>query len=592
MATDAQNTLNSNPQPSLTSHLHLSLVLEKGESLFGHDNLTVHAADRIIRGEEETIVIAGHPYFVGLNTPTDQQLYKQITSANFSPEALQGSFVVARLNNSLGTLTLYTDKFATVPAFWHQKPHSRECHISSLLSDINQDGELSNQSLYDYVYFHMIPAPSTAYSQYQKLSAATQLTITSQLEGTTDTYWVPHFNLKQSTSAAALSKELRIAMKNAVERCIAPNCAAFLSGGLDSSTVAGMLSEIDPSQSEAYSIGFSAEGYDEMAYARITAKKFGINLHEYYVTPEDIVSALHKVIPSFDEPFGNSSALPAYFCSKVAKENNVATMLAGDGGDELFAGNERYAKQAVFEFYRSVPKILRSGIIEPLLEQREFSNRFLAKAQSYIKQAKLGLPARLQTYNFLERDDVTGIFTADFLEKVDLEQPMLLQQSLYNQPINASMLNRMMYLDWQITLADNDLVKVNNACRINEVNVRYPMLDDELVYLSLKIEDQLKLKGSQLRHFYKETFKNWLPDETIHKSKHGFGLPFGVWMETYSPLSELAYDSLSELKKRNIIQPAYIDKLIKDHKEGHAAYYGEMIWVLMSLEIWLKARHG
>jgi len=593
MAQDAltQNTPTGSNRSIITGRLHISLAQSDYKAQLSNDNLHIHAADRIIQSEDDTVIVAGHPYFKGLDTPTDQQLLERITSPAFSPETLLGSFAVCHVQRAQGLLTAYTDKFTTIPLYYCQERDRSELRISNQLSDIQQETTLSNQSLYDYVYFHMIPAPNTLYKEYKKLSAATKLTVSAELNIAVSAYWVPRFNRKQKTSEAALSAQLRSAMRNSVQRCITPSTAAFLSGGLDSSTVAGMLSELETGQSDAYSIGFSAEGYDEMAYARITAKRFGIKLHEYYVTPEDIVNALHKVIPAFDEPFGNSSALPAYFCTKVAKDNNVTTMLAGDGGDELFAGNERYAKQSVFELYQRIPSIIRHSILEPVLETGQFSNKYLSKAQSYIKQAKLGLPARLQTYNFLERDDIQGIFTREFLHGVNKQQPMALQQDIYNRPDGASMLNRMMYLDWQITLADNDLVKVNNACRLNKINVRYPMLDDELLYLSLKVEDQLKLKGSQLRHFYKETFKNWLPDETINKSKHGFGLPFGVWMETYAPLRTLAYDSLSALKNRNIIQPTYIEKLIKDHKEGHAAYYGEMIWVLMSLEIWLNAHY-
>jgi asparagine synthase (glutamine-hydrolysing) len=148
----------------------------------------------------------------------------------------------------------------------------------------------------------------------------------------------------------------------------------------------------------------------------------------------------------------------------------------------------------------------------------------------------------------------------------------------------------MLYLDWQITLADNDLRKVSHMCALAGVDVTYPMLDDELVELSCRIPSNLKIKGSNLRHFFKLALRDWLPGETISKSKQGFGLPFGVWMKTYAPLRELAYDNLLRLKKREFIRPEFIDKAIEMHQSGHAAYYGELVWILTVLELWMDGR--
>ena len=148
----------------------------------------------------------------------------------------------------------------------------------------------------------------------------------------------------------------------------------------------------------------------------------------------------------------------------------------------------------------------------------------------------------------------------------------------------------MLYLDWQFTLADNDLRKVSHMCALAGVEVAYPMLDDSLLTLAGEIPDEWKLKGQQLRYFYKKALTNWLPQETITKKKQGFGLPFGVWMQTHKPLQEMAYDSLVKLKSRPYFKAEFLDKLIKLHREGHAAYYGELIWILTVLELWLE-RH-
>ena len=148
----------------------------------------------------------------------------------------------------------------------------------------------------------------------------------------------------------------------------------------------------------------------------------------------------------------------------------------------------------------------------------------------------------------------------------------------------------MLYMDWKSTLHDNDLVKVNKMCEMAAVEVVYPMLDMDIVNLSCQIPSAEKLKNRQLRWFYKKAMTDFLPQEIINKSKHGFGLPFGIWLKDYQPLKELAYDSLHDLKKRPYFRAEFIDNAIEMHQGTHASYYGELIWILMMLEQWLQAK--
>ncbi|MCP4842442.1 MAG: asparagine synthase [Halieaceae bacterium] len=462
----------------------------------------------------------------------------------------------------------------------------------NILSAIGREKLLLNQGIYNYLYFHMVPCPETIYHGLRKLPAAHYLAYQGG-QCRVENYWQPNFHESTSRSHASLSAELKSTLRQAVENCIpaAGTIGCFLSGGLDSTTVTGMLAEVSEGKAEAYSIGFSAEGYDEMAYARISAKHFGVKLNEYYVTPQDVVDTLPLIATSYEEPFGNSSALPAYFCARMAVENGVDTLLAGDGGDEIFAGNERYIKQQVFAHYERVPGLLRRGLLEPLLKFSPGGLPLVSKARSYIEQANMPLPDRLQSYNFLHRHPVSEIFSDDLLSEVAADSPIELLRSIYHRPADASDLNRMLYLDWQITLADNDLRKVSHTCALAGVNVSYPMLDDSLVALSCRIPSKMKMKGGDLRHFFKHALQDWLPEETISKNKQGFGLPFGIWMQTYKPLRELAYDNLLKLKARGYIRPEFIDKTIKMHQSDHAAYYGELVWILTVFELWME-RHS
>ena len=449
---------------------------------------------------------------------------------------------------------------------------------------------LSRQALYDYLYFHMIPSPDTVYRDIKKLEPA-QLLRFENGRACLRYYWQPAFVDDSGKNRADLQDQLLKTLRDSVRRCDPDDrTGAFLSGGTDSSTVSGMLAGMQPKPAKTYSIGFSQEGYDEISYARIASQHFHTDQHEYYVTPEDVAAAFPKVARAYDEPFGNSSAIPTYFCAQLAQRDGTRIMLAGDGGDELFGGNARYAKQKVFDAYHHVPHWLRSALVEPLFVGLPFAKWIppLRKVRSYIEQARMPMPDRMESYNFLQRTDPRGMFNPDFIAQCDTQHPLALLRDTWNRAPSQSLLNRMLFLDWKVTLADNDLRKVNRMCALSGVEVRYPMLDDELLEFSARVPPNLKLRGLKLRYFYKRSLANFLPNEIINKKKHGFGLPFGEWLKSSPELQAVMQANLHSLKSRGLLQEQFIDNLIVAHRDGHAAYYGTLIWVLAMLEQWFQ----
>jgi asparagine synthase (glutamine-hydrolysing) len=451
-------------------------------------------------------------------------------------------------------------------------------------------GEIDPQALFDYLFFHVVPSPGTVGRGVQRLPPASVLRVRDG-QAVLSRYWTPRFKPQPTQSLPALTAEFRQLLQAAVHEQLdggKPGC--FLSGGTDSSTVAGMVGLASGRAAATYSIGFDAEGYDEMAYARLAARHFGTEHHEYYVTPADLVAAIPQVAASYDQPFGNSSALPAYYCARMAREDGVTRILAGDGGDELFGGNARYAKQKVFALYDRLPGPLRA-LAEPLLlNPLAQTLPGLRKGASYVQQARLGLPARLETYNLLHRIGVQEILTPAFLRLVDIESPPRQQAAVWAEPGEASLLNRQLAFDWRYTLAETDLPKVRGTTRLAGLAVGYPMLDQRLVDFSLRLSDDHKLKGKQLRWFFKEALRGFLPDEIITKKKQGFGLPFGPWLLRDQALHELAAGSLADLAARGVVNAAFTDSLMRVRLREHPAYYGEMVWILMMLEQWLQAR--
>ena len=368
--------------------------------------------------------------------------------------------------------------------------------------------------------------------------------------------------------------------------------ACFLSGGTDSSTVAGMVSKLTGGAAHTYSIGFEAEGYDEMAYARLAARHFGTEHHEYYVTPDDLVASIPMVASAYDQPFGNSSALPAYYCAKMAKDNGATRILAGDGGDELFGGNSRYAKQRIFGWYQLLPGGVRRSMLEPLLEQTALGRwPGFRKARSYVEQAKVPMPDRLQMYNLLHRLGLAEVLEPAFIAQVDVEAPLALQRAVWAQAKTSSELNRMLAFDWRFTLAESDLPKVCGTTALAGIDVAFPFLDDALLDLANGLPDSYKLRGMKLRWFFKEALRGFLPDEILAKKKQGFGLPFGVWLMRHEPLRQLAFEALGGLSGRGIVRAEFVSQLLSKHLPEHPGYYGEMVWILMMLEHWLRG-HG
>lgn len=506
-------------------------------------------------------------------------------------QQLSGTFAIAIVDERSGKSYLAVDRMGVGTLSYAQTGNGLV--FASSGDSINAhpaiDARVAPQSIYDYVYFHMVPGPATIFVQQFRILPG-ELVTWSNNALSRSLYWSPRFTENGPISVESQKQEfldvIRAGVASAAQDRV---CGTFLSGGTDSSTLAGMLTQVTGRPARTYSIGFAEQGYDEMEFARIAVKHFGTDHHEYYVTPDDVVNAVQNIAAIYDQPFGNASAVPTYYCARMAKQDGVERLLGGDGGDELFGGNERYAKQHVFSFYDRTPSWL-TGMVAPLALAVPGGDSVpvLKKARSYIRQARVPMPDRLHTYNLLERFGAAHVFQPDFLAQIDLAHPSKLQREIYHGTNAQTQINRMLALDWRITLADSDLPKVNKTCELAGVDVAYPLLDDRVVDFSLRLAPELKLKGTKLRYFFKEALRGFLPEAILTKEKHGFGLPFGPWMQKHAGLQQIVRDSLGSLRARNIFQKQFLDQLIDLKVSDHPGYYGTMIWVLMMLEQWFQ----
>jgi asparagine synthase (glutamine-hydrolysing) len=297
------------------------------------------------------------------------------------------------------------------------------------------------------------------------------------------------------------------------------------------------------------------------------------------------------IAAEYDQPFGNASAVPTHYCAKLAREHGITRMLGGDGGDELFGGNARYARQQIFALYDRIPAGLRHSLIEPIARSA-LARRLplVRKGASYVEQAREPMPARYESYNLLERMGPENIFAPDFLSAINRDRPLSRMAQVWDEAHAGTLINQMLALDLKYTLADNDLPKVTRMCDRAGVDVAFPLLDQSVVDFSARLAPSLKLRRGQLRYFFKKALQDFLPDEIIRKTKHGFGLPAGPWIASDSRLRSLAGDALQSLGKRGIVRAGFLDDLVGSRLREHAGYYGTMVWILVMLELWF-ARH-
>lgn len=462
---------------------------------------------------------------------------------------------------------------------------------------LDRSAELDAAAIHAYVWFHMIPAPMSIYRGVRRLDVGEGVFIAN---GGSERrrHWTPHFiedhPFDFEREKAAFLAALRQGVAESIDGIPREKLGCFLSGGTDSSTIAGLVTEAYGAPARTFSIGFDVAGYDESHFARLAAQRFGTEHTEYHLTPEDAARGIDILARTYEQPFGNSSAVPAHFCAQLAREAGIERMLSGDGGDELYGGNERYATQWLFSLYEYLPALLRTGLMEPVLlgPLKNVDLWLIRKARGYVEQARVPLPERIGSkYNLLNRFGPHNVFTEELLAGAAGYDPLATERDVWNASDAGTQLNRFLAWDFKFTLGDNDLVKVTRMCHAAGVEVSFPMLGDALVDHSLQLQPDQKLHRRKLRYFFKQALRGFLPDEILDKQKHGFGMPFGEWLLAQPELARRSTGALEALADRQVIRRSFLDELNTALRGDSPGYYGPMVWVLMMLELWLEASH-
>jgi asparagine synthase (glutamine-hydrolysing) len=504
---------------------------------------------------------------------------------------LRGSFSLVVWDNGKERLLAAVDHFGHRRLVYCHDGHG--LLVASRIDALIRTGirrEVNPRAIANVLNFSANLSPDTVFMGVKRLQPG-HILLGSRRGSELRKYWDMRYGVGGDENEGRLSLEL----ESLVERSVAAHCkgsfdevGAFLSGGTDSSTVVGMMSRLGRGRVKSFSIGFAEQPFNELGFAAIAASRFNADHHTYLVTAGDCFEALPKMIRSFDEPFGNSSAIATYFCARLAAEHGVKTLLAGDGGDELFGGNEWYASDKVFQIYQDMPRLVRKGLVEPLLRVLPFQRGLVGKARRYVRRSNLAAFERVMSYHFLCAHPPAEIFEPDFLHALNGYSVLEIPSQYYREAPAGEHLDRLLYHDLKLVIGDSDLPKVTCMSELAGIQSRFPFLDRAVAEFSGRIPARLKVKGFEKRYLFKRAFRKLLPIEIIRKTKHGFGIPVSDWMKTDPKMREMARDMLLSQRafERGYFRREFIEDLFRKYDTDDSTYYGDTIWSFLTLELW------
>ena len=506
-------------------------------------------------------------------------------------DGYRGKFARVEIDEVSAGFIAHTDPMRQIPLFLLETPGlvAVATDLRLLTQLPGWEPSVSGQAIYHHLNFSYIPTPFTIFDGVRKLPPGARLCVDGS--GVRfDRYWQPGYLEDLTGGEDDLAEHLRRQMETSIGGYARhdADAACFLSGGTDSSTIAGILAKTAGAErTHAFSIGFAEEAFDELDYARTAAKAFGIQHHERRIDAEETLSAIDILVEAFDEPFGNSSAVPTYYCADLAHSLGQDCLLGGDGGDEIFGGNERYAKDYYFQRYYDLPSPLKAvgGVLRAGL--KPVDQRFANRIKNFLHRGALANPERFYTDDSFASDYYQELLTPELREQCPERSSLAILDRHFAEADASSGLNRLMYIDLQMAIADNDLTKVNRSAKAAGVSVLYPYLTPELITFMGRVPAELKVKRTAKRYLFKKAVASILPEAILTKKKQGFGLPFGHWFRHDPKISAFLRDILmsQRCRERGYLESGFLTTLLDRHQQGVWDYSNEL-WLLLMLELW------
>jgi asparagine synthase (glutamine-hydrolysing) len=524
---------------------------------------------------------AGHRFYTSSDTETIVHAYEEWGADAF--RRFRGMFGIALWDRPTQTLWLARDRAGIKPLYYTERNGRLYfgSELKSLIAAGAVDRELDLEALDHYLSFLYTPRDSSIFKGVRKLPPGHLL---RWRDGRADVsrYWEISASEPFRGSEADAGRALRDVLADAVRSHMVSDVplGAFLSGGVDSSAVVGFMAEASSRPVQTFSIGFDEPEFDELEHARTVAKHFGTDHHEFVVRPDGL-TILDRLIDHFDEPFADTSAIPTWYVSEVARRH-VTVVLSGDGGDELFGGYDRYLphpRVAQFDRLR-VPGLRQlAGAVWPLMAHG-------ARGKNFLRHVSRDDTGRyLDSIAFFQPDEKDALYTDDIrraLGNADAEG-VLRQQFERFAPLPPH--SRMMRFDFETYLPEDVLTKVDRMSMAHSIESRVPLLDNQVIDFAATLPSSMKIRHGRRKHILKESLRSLLPAHILDRRKQGFGVPLGVWFR--GGLTGVFSDILGSprARQRGYFEPSFVDRLVREHLSG-ARDHTSRLWQLLVFELW------
>jgi asparagine synthase (glutamine-hydrolysing) len=494
---------------------------------------------------------------------------------------LRGMFTFALWDRKRHRLLAARDRFGKKPLnyYWDGQRLIFGSEIKSIL-EAGIPREINHIALDEYLVYAYVPTPNTLFQNVMKVPPA-HILIYEDGHVKTERYWDLSFEPTCKDDEATAVERTWALLKDAVQVRLMSEVplGAFLSGGVDSSVVVGLMSQMMSQPVKTFSIGFEEEDFTELPYARQVAKHFGTDHHEFFVK-SDLISVLPQLVWAYDEPFGDSSMLPTYYVSKLAREH-VTVVLTGDGGDEIFGGYDHYQRE--YSVNR-IPPFIRSLLAHGSLlipNGMRGKNRFGNMRYDVATRC-------VRILSPFPQGSRPTLYTQEYFASVCDHDPYVRYLSKYSEVSHLDMLAQLQHVDVQIYLPDDILVKVDKASMLNSLETRAPMLDQHLAEYVASLDPSLRIRNGKLKYLLKQVAKDLLPAEILARPKQGFGVPIKHWFR--NNLTNYAFELLDSprARQRSIFNPQFIRKLLQDHARTPLVNHSSAIWRLICLELWFQ----
>ncbi len=503
---------------------------------------------------------------------------------------LVGMFAFAVWDASERKLLLARDRTGQKPLFYTicdgVLAFASELGALSKFKEFN--GDISPDAINHYLTYQYIPAPMTTFKDVKKLMPAHILEFKDGRESLSK-YWTLSYSNKLSGSMKELKEHFLALFEEAVRiRMISDvPLGAFLSGGLDSSAVVGMMSRISDKPVKTFSIGYREEDFDETSYAEQVGKLFNTEHHSFKLVP-DVISVLPGLLKNYGEPFADPSAIPTFYVAKYTKEH-VTVALNGDGGDESFAGYERYKADSICRKISGIPLSLRvmakkmTSFLPHSDKQTSIFMRMKRLAEAFTDSPE---KRYLTWIKYFDEEMKRKLYSSDFKNKCLTDASDLIY-SLFSDADGDDWLDKTLSVDVNSYLPGALLTKVDIAAMANSLETRSPFLDHRVMEFAASLPASMKLNGFTTKYFLKESFKDMLPEKITYRKKMGFGVPLSHWFR--NELKDYLWDTLKsqECRERGFFRPDFVSILLTEHDRG-IYDHSYRLWALLVLEVWQK----